>query len=46
MGTIPSEDFTIGGGSGGGTTPEPSSIVLFGSGLAGLAGLLRRKAKI
>ena len=45
LGTIPSEDFTIGAGSGG-TTPEPSSIVLFGSGLAGLAGLLRRKAKI
>jgi hypothetical protein len=26
-----------------GTTPEPSSIVLFGSGLLGLAGFLRRK---
>jgi PEP-CTERM motif len=42
VGTIPSEDFTI-GGSGGGTTPEPSSIMLFGSGILGLAGLLRRK---
>jgi hypothetical protein len=42
VGTIPSEDFTIGGGSGG-TTPEPSSIMLFGSGILGLAGLLRRK---
>jgi hypothetical protein len=40
LGTIPSEDFTI---SGGGTTPEPSSIMLFGSGILGLAGVLRRK---
>ena len=38
-GTIPSEAFTISGG----TTPEPSSIMLFGSGVLGLAGLLRRK---
>ncbi len=45
LGTIPSEDFTIGGGSSG-TTPEPSSVVLFGSGLAGLAGLLRRKRNV
>ena len=43
LGTIPSEDFTIGGGAGGGTTPEPSSIVLFGSGLVGLAGVVRRR---
>jgi len=40
VGTIPGEAFTI---SGGGTTPEPSSIMLFGSGILGLAGLLRRK---
>jgi len=40
VGTIPGEAFTIGGG---GTTPEPSSIMLFGSGILGLAGLLRRK---
>jgi PEP-CTERM motif len=46
LGTIPSEDFTIGGGSGGGTTPEPGSILLFGSGVLGLAGLLRRKWNI
>jgi len=39
-GTIPSEAFTI---SGGAATPEPSSILLFGSGVLGLAGLLRRK---
>jgi len=41
VGTIPGEAFTIGGG--GGTTPEPSSIMLFGSGILGLAGVLRRK---
>jgi hypothetical protein len=29
--------------TGGGTTPEPGSFVLFGSGLAGLATVLRRK---
>jgi hypothetical protein len=39
-GTIPSESFTISGGT---TVPEPSSIMLFGSGVLGLAGLLRRK---
>jgi len=42
VGTIPGEAFTISGGTMG-TTPEPSSIMLFGSGLLGLAGLLRRK---
>jgi PEP-CTERM motif len=42
VGTIASEAFTIGGGTGG-TTPEPSSIMLFGSGILGLAGVLRRK---
>jgi PEP-CTERM motif len=41
VGTIPSEAFTI--TSGGMSTPEPSSIMLFGSGILGLAGLLRRK---
>ena len=30
----------------GGTTPEPSSIMLFGSGVLGLAGLLRRKMNL
>ena len=42
VGTIASEAFTISGG-GSGTVPEPSSIMLFGSGILGLAGLLRRK---
>ncbi len=42
LGTIGSEAFTIGGG-GSGTTPEPSSIMLFASGIVGLAGVLRRR---
>jgi len=41
VGTIASEAFTISGS--GTTTPEPSSILLFGSGILGLAGVLRRK---
>ena len=44
LGSIPSEAFTLIGTSG--TTPEPSSIVLFGSGILGLAGVLRRKLNI
>jgi len=40
LGTIPSEAFTV---AMGGTVPEPSSIMLFGSGILGLAGVLRRK---
>ena len=45
VGTIPSESFTILGSSGTstGTTPEPDSILLFGSGILGVAGMLRRK---
>ncbi len=42
VGTIPSESFTINGGSGG-STPEPGSLALFGSGIVGTAGLLRRR---
>ena len=47
VGTIPSEAFTI-LGSGtttttSGSVPEPSSIMLFGSGILGVAGILRRK---
>jgi PEP-CTERM motif len=41
VGTIPSEAFTMNGGTG--TTPEPSSILLFGSGILGLAGVPRRR---
>lgn len=43
VGTIASEAFSISGSNGTGTTPEPGSIMLFGSGVLGLAGLLRRK---
>ena len=52
VGTIPSESFTLLGGSGSttttsttttGTVPEPTSIMLFGSGILGLVGMLRRK---
>jgi hypothetical protein len=52
LGTVPSESFTIDWGASttttttsttGGSTPEPSSIMLFGSGILGLAGILRRK---
>src|ERR1035441_8290433 len=41
IGSIPSEAFTITNGPS--STPEPSSIMLFGSGILGLAGVLRRK---
>jgi PEP-CTERM motif len=46
VGTIPSEAFTVyaecvAGPCG--PTPEPGSIMLFGSGILGLAGVLRRK---
>ncbi len=43
VGTIPSESFTIQGSDGGGSTPEPSSLALFGSGVLGIGGLLRRR---
>ncbi len=52
VGTMPSEAFTLLGTSSSttststtttGTVPEPSSIMLFGSGALGLAGMLRRK---
>jgi hypothetical protein len=44
VGTIPSEAFTLNAGTTTvTTTPEPSSIMLLGSGILGLAGILRRK---
>lgn len=51
LGTIPSESFTILGTNGSGTSstgthdslPEPGSITLFGSGILGLASMVRRK---
>ena len=47
IGSIPSEAFTLTGecvlgGPDCGPVPEPSSILLFGSGLLGLSGVLRR----
>ncbi|HZL68343.1 MAG TPA: PEP-CTERM sorting domain-containing protein, partial [Candidatus Limnocylindrales bacterium] len=33
----------VGVNTGGGTTPEPGTLVLFGSGLLGIAGVVRRK---
>jgi hypothetical protein len=41
-GICPPESFDINGTSGG-TTPEPSSFILIGSGVIGIAGMLRRK---
>ncbi|MGB8885849.1 MAG: PEP-CTERM sorting domain-containing protein [Candidatus Korobacteraceae bacterium] len=45
LGTIPSEAFTLSyiETTTSGTTPEPGSIMLFGSGVLGLAGILRRQ---
>jgi PEP-CTERM motif len=45
VGTIPSEAFTIQGSDGGGSgsAPEPNSLALFGSGVLGIGGLLRRR---
>jgi len=40
---IGGESFTLSGGTPPPNTPEPSSIMLFGSGILGLAGVLRRK---
>jgi len=44
LGTIPSEAFAINACCG--MTPEPGSILLFGSGVLGLTGLLRRKLNL
>ncbi len=44
LGAIPSESFTINGhGETTGFVPEPSGILLLGSGVLGLAGIVRRK---
>ena len=44
VGPIPSEAFTISGTTTS-TTPEPSGIMLLGSGVLGLGGVLRRKLR-
>jgi len=43
VGTIPSESFTVLGNSGSSSIPEPATILLFGSGVVGLAKAVRRK---
>ena len=43
LGSIPSEAFTLTGSTSGGTTPEPGSVMLFASGVLGVAGVLRRR---
>jgi PEP-CTERM motif len=49
VGTIPSESFTVFGTTGTSTTsttsttPEPSSVMLLGSGVLAMAGVIRRK---
>jgi hypothetical protein len=43
IGTLPSESFTMLGSTGGGTTPEPGSLLLFASGVVSVAGVVRRK---
>lgn len=42
LGTIPSESFDI-IGTQGGSTPEPSSLMLVGSGILGITSLVRRR---
>ena len=45
VGTLGSESFTVLGssGSGTGTTPEPGSILLFGTGVLGIGAMVRRR---
>ena len=44
-GNVRSEAFTIYGTSGT-STPEPGTLIMFGSGIIGLAGVLRRKINL
>jgi hypothetical protein len=47
LGSVPSEAFTLTGNTTTccNDTPEPSSIMLFGSGLLSIVGVLRRKLR-
>ena len=45
LGSIGSEAFTLLGSSGGGSVPEPGSLLLFGSGVVAGVGFLRRKLR-
>jgi PEP-CTERM motif-containing protein len=45
LGTIAAEAFSVLGSSGGGTVPEPGSLLLFGSGVVTSLGMLRRKSR-
>ena len=46
VGTIPSESFTIFGNVVGGSTPEPTSIVFFGTAVGVFAAFARRRLKL
>ncbi|MEO8726846.1 MAG: PEP-CTERM sorting domain-containing protein [Acidobacteriaceae bacterium] len=46
VGGIISESFSINGSNGTPSIPEPGSLVLFGTGLLGVAGVLRRKFSV
>ena len=46
IGTIPAEAFSVlGTTGGGGTVPEPGSVLLFSSGVIAIGGILRRKMR-